>query len=89
MALFIVSYDLRKARDYQTLWDEFDRLEGFKPLNSVYLVDLDNTTAPDLRDHLTQFIDADDGLIVVEFDAKPAAFKCKIGTAKWIKDHFG
>lgn len=88
MALFLVSYDLRKTKNYQPLWDEMERLEAFKPLESVYLVNLtDNIT--DVRDHLKGYIDSDDGLLVVEFDKKPAAFKCKQGTAQWLKDNFG
>ncbi len=82
MAYFVVSYELRKARDYQPLWDEFERLGAFKPLNSVYLIERDNTSAAELRDHLEGFIDDDDGLVVIEVDQKPAAFKCKVGTAK-------
>jgi hypothetical protein len=88
MALFLISYDLRKTKNYQTLWDEMDRLDAFKPLESVYLANLTDT-ASDVRDHLKGFIDDDDGLLVVEFDEKPAAFKCKQGTAQWLKDHFG
>ena len=88
MALFVISYDLRKNKDYQALWDEMERLEAFKPLESVYLVDLNNS-ASEVRDHFKGFIDGDDGLLVIEFDTKPAAFKCKQGTAKWIADYFG
>lgn len=88
MALFVVSYDLRNRRDYQPLYDEMDRLDAFKTLESVYLVGLDNS-ATEVRDHLESFIDDDDGLLVVEFDKRPAAFKCKPGTKKWLDDHFG
>lgn len=88
MALFIINYDLRNNRDYQKLYDEMDRLDGFKVLESVYLADLSNT-ATEVRDHLQSFIDGDDGLLVIEFSKKPAAFKCKPGTKKWLDDHFG
>jgi hypothetical protein len=31
MTFFVVSYDLKKNKDYQTLWDEMARLKGHKP----------------------------------------------------------
>ena len=64
MALYVVSYDLRKRKDYPKLWDEMGRLGGFKPLESVYLLDLSDTDPQGLKDHLRTFIDDDDRLIV-------------------------
>ena len=72
MGLFVVSYDLRKKKDYQALWDEMERLGGHKPLLSVYYLDVDVESASALRDHLSEFIDDDDHLIVVPFTQKPA-----------------
>ncbi len=88
MALFVINYDLRNKRDYQPLYDEMVRLDAFKTLESVYLVELEHT-ASEVRDHFKEFIDDDDGLLVIEFQKRPAAFKCKPGTKKWIETHFG
>jgi CRISPR/Cas system-associated endoribonuclease Cas2 len=87
MGLFVVSYDLRKKKDYQTLWDEMDRLGGHKPLLSVYFLNVDVDTASELRDHLSKFIDDDDQLIVVPFSQKPAHQMANKGTNDWIKDN--
>ena len=84
MALFAISYDLVKRKDYPKLWEEFERLDGHKPVNSVYLINLDNTAVED-RDHIQQFIDDDDRLIVIEFDKRPQCGKVYKGTAAWIK----
>lgn len=86
MALFAVSYDLKKNKDYPTLWEEFTRLGGHKALESFYLLDL-NTTAPLLRDHLRGFVDEDDMLMVVEFMGKPAFIRARQGTNDWISAH--
>lgn len=86
MALFAVTYDLMKGKDYQTLWDELERLGGHKALASFYLLDLNNT-ASEVRDHLRQYIDDDDKLMVVEFVGKPAFTKANAGTNKWIEEH--
>ena len=84
MALFLVSYDLRKHKDYPKLWAEMERLGGHKPLLSVYLLNVDLDTAAALRDHLSGFIDQDDQLLVVEFSEKPAHQKANQGTNAWI-----
>ena len=83
MALFAISYDLIKRKDYKTLWAEMERLEAHKALNSFYLVSLNNTTA-EVRDHLEQYIDEDDRLIVVPFDKRPAHHMALVGTNKWL-----
>lgn len=87
MGLFVVSYDLRKRKDYPTLWKEMDRLGGHKPLLSVYFLNVDVDSAADLRDHLAKFIDEDDQLIVVPFLEKPAHQKANQGTNNWIKEN--
>lgn len=50
MPLFVINYDLRKNRDYQKLYDEMDRLDAFKVLESVYLANLTGSAAS-VRDH--------------------------------------
>ena len=83
MKVFFVDYDLRGDRDYQTLYDELNRLHGIRVLESLWSLKLnDNTTCVSLRDHLMQFIDSDDGIIVSEVvayaysnvDNKPYSF---------------
>ena len=86
MALFLVSYDFVKRKDYPKLWEEFERLDGHKPGESVYLLNLDNTAA-EVLEHFNQFIDDDDRLIVIEFDKKPRCGKVYKGTAAWIKEN--
>lgn len=85
MPLFVVSYDLRKRKDYQTLWDEMARLGGHKPLLSVYLLNVNTPSAATLRDHLSKFIDGDDQLLVIEFSKAPAHQKANQGTNAWIE----
>lgn len=87
MPLYVVSFDLRRRKDYQALWDEMRRLVGHKPLKSVYFLNVDATMASALRDHLARFIDDDDQLIVVEFHKKPAHQKANHGNNRWIEDN--
>ena len=87
MALFCISYDLVKGKDYPALWAELDRMGGHKALESFYLVDL-NSTVIEVRDHLKSFVDDDDKLMVIEFSKKPHFIKAKAGTNDWIAKHF-
>jgi len=88
MPLYAVSYDLNKQKNYPKLWAEFDRLGGHKALESFYLVDVTSATAQVLRDHLRQFIDEDDSLIVVPFDKRPSTYRTKQGTKEWLDKKF-
>ncbi len=66
MALYFLSYDLRKQRNYQPLYDELSKFTATRVLESVWCFQRINTTTANLRDHFAQFIDLDDGLLVVE-----------------------
>ena len=66
MALYFLDYDLRKQRNYQPLYDELKKFSAVRILESSWSFDRFNTTSAGLRDHFKQFIDADDGLSVVE-----------------------
>jgi hypothetical protein len=66
VTLFFLDYDLRKARNYQPLYDELKRFGAVRVLESSWCFKRFNTTASGLRDHFKQFIDSDDGLSVVE-----------------------
>lgn len=66
MALYFLDYDLRKQRNYQALYDELARFNAVRMLESSWCFNRVNTSAAGLRDHLKQFIDEDDGLVVAE-----------------------
>jgi CRISPR associated protein Cas2 len=66
MALYFISYDLRKNRDYQKLYDALKAFKAVRILESQWCFNRINTSAAGLRDHFKQFIDSDDGLSVAE-----------------------
>lgn len=66
MALYFLSYDLRKARNYQPLYDELARFNATRVLESLWAFKRINTSCAALREHFKQFIDRDDGLVVTE-----------------------
>lgn len=64
MALYFVDYDLRKQRDYQKLYDALKALNAVRVLESLWAFKHESTGCVQVRDHLRQYIDADDGLVV-------------------------
>ncbi|MBL7944604.1 MAG: hypothetical protein JNN32_00985 [Flavobacteriales bacterium] len=64
--LYYVSYDLVKYKDYPKMWDALNALGAKRVLESVWFFWHSNTTAVAVRDHLKQFIDKDDRLLVIE-----------------------
>jgi hypothetical protein len=66
MALYSLSYDLRKTRNYQPLYDELAKFGAIRVLESQWCFNRINTTAVGIRDYFRSFIDGDDGLFVCE-----------------------
>lgn len=64
MTLYFISYDLRKERDYQKLYDELNKYNAVRILESTWCFNRANTNAEALRDYFGQFIDSDDGIVV-------------------------
>lgn len=86
LANFLVTYDLIERKDYKRLTDELKRLGAHKALLSVWLLQAGNT-ATEVCNHLADFIDSDDKLMVVEFSKKPRFTQAFEGTNAWISEH--
>ncbi len=66
MKLFLVTYDLRApGQDYGSLWSALTSLQARRALESVWILK-GPYSCTQVRDHLRQFIDANDRLLVVE-----------------------
>jgi CRISPR associated protein Cas2 len=64
MALYFISYDLRKQQDYQPLYNELKKLQAVKIMESTFCLNMHNTSCTMLMDHFKEFIDFEDGLMV-------------------------
>ncbi len=86
MAWFVITYDLRKRRNYQPLYDALKKWKAVPLLESVWLVQLKGP-AVEIRDILATFMDNDDGLAVLElrpgFDW--AVRRVWTSAANWLK----
>jgi CRISPR/Cas system-associated endoribonuclease Cas2 len=88
MAYFVATYDLVKDKDYSRIIAEIERLKGAKLALSVWLLDLSNDDAGEVKDHLSNFIDEDDKLIVIEFTKKPRYTRAFTTGTAWIEARF-
>ncbi|MDD9177086.1 hypothetical protein PVK63_19580 [Aliivibrio sp. S2TY2] len=66
MALYFLTYDLRKSKNYESLYKELNSYNAVRILDSTWCFKRINTTAAGLRDYFKQFIDNDDGLMISE-----------------------
>lgn len=64
MKLFFLTYDLRNNRDYKALYDELNKLNAVRILESTWCFKLQDTvTAETVRNHFQNYIDKDDAVI--------------------------
>lgn len=87
MALYSVSYQLNKTKDYQPLWDAFSELGAHKAMKDFYLID-NSASTKQLGDYLAQFLDTDDWLFVTPFVTRPHKVGCYKGTQAWLDERF-
>jgi hypothetical protein len=66
MALYFLDYDLRKVRNYDTLYAALKDFAAVRVLESSWCFNRFNATTSGIRDYFRAHIDADDGLSVVE-----------------------
>ena len=87
MALFSVTYDLIKEKDYDRLINRLKELDTVKVQLSQWFLSAENT-ATEIKDHLAQYVDDDDKLMVVEFSKRPQFTKAIKGTNDWLSKFF-
>ncbi|MCZ7451358.1 CRISPR-associated endonuclease Cas2 [Agrobacterium rhizogenes] len=86
MTPYLVTYDLNKNKDYQTLYDELEKLNGHRTMLSVWLVP-SSKNAMDFKKHLLSFMDDDDSVWVTEVTKNHAFSNAKNGTNAWLKKY--
>ena len=86
MALFTVTYDLIAEKDYDSLIGRLKELDTARVQLSQWLLSADNS-ATEVKDHLAQYVDDDDKLMVIEFTKRPDFTKAIAGTNDWLDKH--
>lgn len=84
MAIYSVAYDLvTPGKDYSRLIAALNAFDSDHAQRSLWMVNTSSTSA-ELRDHLGQFIDANDLLFVGEITSNWASLRMP-RTAAWLK----
>ena len=85
MATYCISYDLRKERAYEELYDKLKAYGTHShTLESTWFV-VTTKNAGKIRDELRKVIDKDDGLIVIEVVKNWASHGLRPSTNQWLK----
>ena len=85
MNTYIVTYDLRKSRDYESLYKAIKSYKWAYVLESVWCI-VTSDSAKDIRDYLKGFMDNDDGLFVIKSGTEAAWSNVECSNA-WLKDN--
>lgn len=88
MKTFLIGYDLNQAgQDYNTLIEKIKDLgTWWHCLDSTWIIK-SNSTAVDIRDHLRQFIDGNDEILVVKLTGDAAWYGFSAEGSNWLKQN--
>lgn len=85
MAVYQISYDLRKQRNYDAL---YERLKSYgtwcHALESSWVI-VTTQSAVQIRDYLSQALDRDDGLLVTRLQGEAAWAGLGSEVTNWLK----
>lgn len=86
MACYIINYDLRNQKDYDSLISAVKSYGTWaKILKSCWAI-VTTKSAVEVRDHLLSYMDADDGVFVVKSGTE-AAWRNVECSNDWLKEH--
>lgn len=87
MAVYIIGYDLRKAgQNYSGLHEQIKSYGTWQhTLDSTWIIRTSKTSAQ-IRDHLINYIDANDSLVVFELTGNGAWYGIGQDGDKWLLD---
>ena len=86
MKCYIISYDLRRNRNYDALYDAIKSYPKWARIVESTWAVVTSKSAVQIRDHLIQVLDDDDRVFVVKSGAE-AAWRNVRCRDKWLKDN--
>ena len=85
MGIYQIDYDLRKQRNYESLYERIKSYPNWcHPLESTWVIRA-NHTATQIRDHLLQAMDKDHGLLVTRLTGEAAWHGLGDKVADWLR----
>lgn len=86
MNCYIISYDLRRNRNYDDLYDAIKSYPKWARIVESTWAVVTNKTAVQVRDHLSRILDEDDRVFVVKSGTE-AAWRNVRCRNKWLQDN--
>lgn len=86
MATYIITYDLRRKRDYSSLYSSIKSYGTWAKITESSWAIVTDQTAIQIRDYLSNFIDNDDRLFVAKYGGT-AAWRNVIAKNEWFHQH--
>lgn len=86
MTCYIISYDLRKSRDYESLYKEIKSYSKWAQITESTWAVVTTKSAKEIRDHLASVMDGDDRLFVVKSGVE-AAWRNSRCKNEWLKEN--
>lgn len=83
MALYVLSYDLIKDKNYQKLWDALEKQGAFKALASVYLIST-SSSHKEVNDWIKSLIDDNDKFLLAVTTKAQLSYTANKGINEWL-----
>jgi len=85
--IYIINYDLRKQRDYDSLYQAIRSYQDYTHvLDSMWII-VTSSSSLLIRDHLAKNMDKDDGLIVAQVTGEAAWRELGDDVYYWLKQN--
>lgn len=89
MKIYQIDYDLRKQRDYESLYQRIKSYPNWcHALESTWLIQSDQS-ALQIHNHLFGVMDEDDGLLVTQITRDAAWIGVHPKVSEWLKSELG
>ena len=86
MSVYQINYDLRKQRDYQSLYERIKAYHSWcRPLESCWIIST-TQSAQQVRDNLRAVMDEDDGLLVTRLSGEAAWYGLDDRVSRYLKN---
>ncbi len=86
MKCYIISYDLVNQKNYEELWKAIKKYHSWAKITESTWAVQTESSAKQIRDNLSQFLDQDDRIFVIKSGAE-AAWKNCICKNEWLKNN--
>ena len=89
MKAYQISYDLRKSRDYASLYERIKQYGTYAHVLESSWVIVTTQSAAQVCDDLAQAMDGDDGLLVTHLSGEAAWRGLDVQVSRWLQEQLG